>query len=80
MSKKTNGERLERLETQVEYVVEEIHDIKNILVKHIAQEDERHERLKKEFAFKWVEKWAIGIMSVIGLAVLATVLAMVGLN
>lgn len=59
------GERMAKVETKVNYIAEEIVEIKDLIRAHMKKEDERHAHLKDKFASKWVEKVVAGLVTLI---------------
>jgi len=66
MAKVTTGERLAKLETQMEHVIEDIEEVKDLI----------HEQDTK-FANKWVEKIMIGLITFILISVIGAILALI---
>ncbi len=66
----TEGERIIRIETQMDNIEKKIDGVSNILEKFIEQSEKR-------FASKWVEKVLWGIGAIIGTAFLVSIISLV---
>lgn len=65
MTKTNVGERIMKIETDINYIKEAVNEMKASLKAHTDWEAEKYDSLEKKFAAKWVEKAVYGVIGVI---------------
>jgi hypothetical protein len=72
----TQGERITKIETQVDYIKSDVGDIKNMLAAHIEIQNGflTNDMAKKAYAGIWVESWVKGAVFSIGIGALVAIL------
>lgn len=66
----TEGERIIRLETQMQNIENKVDDVKEMLERFIDHADQK-------YSAKWVEKAIWGVCSVVGLAIVGATLSLI---
>jgi len=74
MPKQTTEARLVKIETKVEYITEQIDELKDLLKQHTTWESEKYDTLETKFANKWVEKVSIALASGVVLTILSYII------
>jgi len=77
MPRLTMGERMARMEGDVQYIKESVDRLHSKLEKHLENNDKRMLSLDKKYADKWVERAIYGtialVMTAVGLAILGLI-------
>jgi hypothetical protein len=88
MARTTTGERMAKIETKMDYVIDEMRELKELVEKNIEQQaikiealeqkdDKKFAHLKKEFAGKPVEWIVYGMVGIILTAVFGAMIMLV---
>ena len=74
MPKLSTEGRLVKIETGLEYLKDQVDEIKGLLKEHTVWEAQKYDSFENKFANKWVEKVSIALASGIVLTVLTYII------
>jgi len=74
MPKLSTEGRLVKIETNLNYLKEQVDEIKGLLKDHTEWETKKYDSLEEKFANKWVEKVSIALASGVVLSILTYIL------